>query len=102
MKSRIHIRKNLFRIHNTGADVIPTHLVLGEILFVVLVEEANLEDDIRVGNALRHVEVPQRVPHQHDVFPALKLRVVDCTLGLRMSTRFLKLGCTCSTKTMRN
>jgi hypothetical protein len=71
-------------------QILPTHLVFGQILFVVLVEEANLEDDIGVGNALSHVEVPQRVPHQHDVFSSLKLRVVDCTLGLRVIIRFLK------------
>ncbi len=42
---------------------ISTCLTLDEILLRVLVEEPNLEDDVGVGDPLRHVEVPQRVTH---------------------------------------
>jgi hypothetical protein len=42
-----------------------TYLILYEILLRVPVEEPNLEDDVGVGDPLRHVQVPQGVTHQH-------------------------------------
>ncbi len=44
---------------------ISTYLIVDEILLGVPVEETNLEDDIGVGDPLRHVQVPQRVTNQH-------------------------------------
>jgi hypothetical protein len=44
---------------------ISTYLIFDEILLGVLVKETNLEDDVEVGDPLRHVEVPQGATHQH-------------------------------------
>jgi len=72
---------------------ISTYLIFDEILLRVLVQEPNLEDDIGVGDPLRHVQVPQRITHQHYVLPCLKLWVMDCTLRLqkKMKTNHISL-----------
>lgn len=44
----------------------------------LVVEEANLEDVLHVGRAVRHAEVSQRVAHQDDVAVFLELLEVLC------------------------